>query len=45
MKCHFCKKKFAHRLEMHNAAPVVHGMCCVECNYRIVIPARLEALK
>ena len=27
---------------IHNAQPIVIGMCCQNCNYRIVIPKRLE---
>jgi hypothetical protein len=28
----------------HDACPVAEGQCCIECNERIVIPARLSML-
>lgn len=29
----------------NNAMPVKSGQCCDECNLKVVIPARLNALK
>lgn len=26
----------------HNAAPVNDGRCCIMCNYKVVLPARLK---
>lgn len=45
MRCVFCGAIFMHILQMHNAEPVIDGKCCLDCNYRIVIPARMEAIK
>ena len=27
----------------HNARPVAEGQCCSDCNYSVVVPARLRA--
>ena len=29
----------------HNARPVADGRCCDFCNYAVVIPARIQALR
>ena len=38
--CCLCGNKFLGY--GHNAAPVKDGICCDECNYKIVIPQRLK---
>ena len=32
-------------LRGHNAQPVNNGRCCTECNWQVVIPARLVLIK
>lgn len=49
MKCSICKGPIATEIngwkEGHNAEPVTHGRCCLECNIDVVIPARLKLLR
>ena len=40
--CAICGKEFVGW--GNNALPVADGLCCDECNYEKVIPARLKAL-
>ena len=40
--CVICGKEFVGW--GNNALPVADGLCCNECNYEKVIPARLKAL-
>ena len=28
----------------HNAQPVNDGRCCIKCNYKVVLPARLKEM-
>ena len=49
MKCCICGKEIEIEptgwAEGHNALPVKDGRCCSDCNYKIVIPARLDQMK
>lgn len=38
--CVICDKEIKD-LYGHNAQPKAEGLCCSECNFRVVIPARL----
>lgn len=42
--CSICKKRFSGNryTEGHNAWPVNHGRCCLECNNSVVANARRE---
>ncbi len=31
--------------EGHNAQPIAFGRCCDYCNYAVVIPARIQAMR
>jgi hypothetical protein len=48
MKCVICKEKIEVEdsgwKDGNNAKPVADGRCCNECNYKVVIPARLELM-
>jgi DNA-directed RNA polymerase subunit RPC12/RpoP len=42
MKCVICGKKiFGYP---NNAMPVARGPCCNECNWTVVIPARIRSM-
>ena len=41
--CCICGKPFSGH--GNNAQPVKDGKCCDECNWNVVIPARIEKLK
>jgi len=40
--CSICGKNF--EPIGHNAQPINDGRCCTNCNYEVVIPARIEAV-
>ena len=48
MKCSICRNKITTNKigwdDRHNAQPVNKGRCCCECNYKVVIPTRLNKL-
>ena len=41
MKCVICKKTIEDKYG-HMAEPVKKGMCCHNCNYLVVVPARMR---
>lgn len=43
MKCCICNKEIYNF--GNNAEPVKKGICCDECNWKVVIPARLSAIE
>lgn len=47
MKCVLCEEKVDVQDngwdKGHNANPVSEGRCCTDCNYTVVVPARLVA--
>ena len=49
MKCCICGRKIEIKNKNwdkgHNAQPVKSGRCCDDCNFKVVIPARLYKLK
>ena len=48
MECVICKNKIELQAngwsEGHNAEPIKIGRCCDECNYKVVLPARIEQM-
>ena len=45
MICTICGQVIRNVDDRHNAEPVESGVCCNWCNYRKVIPKRLEQHK
>ena len=43
MNCSICNNKIDDKFG-HNAEPVNNGRCCNDCNYTVVLPARVNAL-
>ena len=39
--CSICGEKIENEWS-HNAEPVNSGRCCIMCNYKVVLPARLK---
>jgi len=44
MNCSICADEIESMHDSHNAEPVNSGRCCSDCNYTIVIKARLNRL-
>mgnify|MGYP003971353353 CR=1 FL=1 len=47
MKCCICEKEIPNQNgwdKGHNAQPVEDGRCCGNCNFTVVIPARMSFL-
>jgi len=45
MKCVICGKEIKDKFG-HNPYPIaMEGRCCSDCNYSLVIPARLKIMK
>ena len=54
MECSICKQEIEKQVnpetgkvfwdQGHNAAPVNEGRCCDLCNFKVVIPARIEMM-
>ena len=44
IKCSICKKEIKDIPESHNAEPINNGRCCEDCNYKIVLPERLNQI-
>lgn len=40
-QCAICGEMI-HPRRVHNAEPVVDGVCCDKCNYAFVVPARIR---
>ena len=52
MKCVLCEENIrlnqdqrGYAYHGHNAQPVADGRCCDFCNYAVVIPARIQAMR
>jgi hypothetical protein len=44
-KCSICNCSLPLKIMGHNAEPVAPGVCCVICNYTVVIPERLRMIE
>ena len=44
MKCSICEEEIQDEYG-NNAEPINDGVCCDKCNWSVVIPARLKAIK
>ena len=43
MNCSICNNEINDRFG-NNAEPINNGRCCDDCNYTVVLPARVNAL-
>jgi hypothetical protein len=44
-RCSICNCNLPLKVMGHNSEPVAPGVCCVICNYTIVIPERMRMIE